>query len=92
MAFVLSINVAETHAISAFVPDARSLKDNPYVSLAAWSSGMILASGAKGPGLSSQSSPYFFRLVSCAFFFLVLVSQVTLLARAQSRVRSLEDL
>ena len=27
-------------------------------SMAAWSSGMILASGARGPGLSSRSSPW----------------------------------
>ena len=27
------------------------------ISMAAWSSGMILASGARGPGLNSRSSP-----------------------------------
>ena len=42
MAFVLGSNVAEVRVNFAFVSDARSLKDNPYVSLAAWSSGMIL--------------------------------------------------
>ena len=26
--------------------------------MAAWSSGMILASGERGPGLNSRSSPY----------------------------------
>ena len=28
------------------------------ISLAVWSSGMILASGARGPGFNSQNSPY----------------------------------
>ena len=32
----------------------------PSVSLAAWSSGMILASGARGPGFNSRSSPFSF--------------------------------
>ena len=30
---------------------------NEVVSLAVWSSGMILASGARGPGFNSQNSP-----------------------------------
>ena len=34
----------------------------PSVSLAAWSSGMILASGARGPGFNSRSSPFSFYL------------------------------
>ena len=28
------------------------------MSLAVWSSGMILASGARGPGFNSQNSPF----------------------------------
>ena len=34
--------------------------------LAAWSSGMILAQGARGPGLNSQNSPAQFLLASWA--------------------------
>ena len=33
-------------------------------SLAAWSSGMILASGARGPGFNSRSSPFLSRLMT----------------------------
>ena len=40
------------------------LLDKAYVSLAAWSSGMILASGARGPGFNSRSSPFLFGMIS----------------------------
>ena len=40
-----------------------SLLDKAYVSLAAWSSGMILASGARGPGFNSRSSPFLFGMI-----------------------------
>ena len=33
------------------------LYDFQVLQMAAWSSGMILASGARGPGFNSQSSP-----------------------------------
>ena len=89
MAFVLGSNVAEVRVNFAFVSDARGLKDNPYFSMAAWSSGKVLASDARGPGFNSQCSPYFFRLVSCVFVFLALFSQVAPLACAPSRIRAL---
>ena len=34
---------------------------------AAWSSGMILASGARGPGFNSRSSPFSIVLAICKF-------------------------
>ena len=42
--YAASINAAATH----------------HTQLAVWSSGMILASGARGPGLNSQNSPLHF--------------------------------
>ena len=35
--------------------------------MAAWSSGMILASGARGPGFNSWSSPFLFEFVFCGY-------------------------
>ena len=49
------------------LPDVASfpdtLLDKAYVSLAAWSSGMILASGARGLGFNSRSSPVRFDMI-----------------------------
>ena len=77
MGFVLRNSVPEARVIFALVSCAHNLKDNPYVSLAAWFSGMILASGARGPGFNSRSSPYSFRPVFGAVVSLaVLVSPI----------------
>ena len=40
-----------------FFTFACAFEMKAFVSLAAWSSGMILASGARGPGFNSRSSP-----------------------------------
>ena len=37
--------------------------------LGAWSSGMILLSGGRGPGFNSRSAPYFFYLNSKIIIF-----------------------
>ena len=45
------------------ISEGRALTDDcdvaghPFEYMAAWSSGMILAQGARGPGLNSRSSP-----------------------------------
>ena len=43
---------------SAIRVHGRYVRKHARTQLAAWSSGMILASGARGPGFNSRSSPY----------------------------------
>ena len=43
---------------------------NEVVSLAVWSSGMILASGARGPGFNSQNSPVAYAAAVLSSIFL----------------------
>ena len=47
-----------TRAASASPHFPYHFLNQAFVSLAAWSSGMILASGARGPGFNSRSSPF----------------------------------
>ena len=52
----------------------------PVIASAAWSSGMILAQGARGPGFNSRSGPFCqkspFSLISTAWPFLTLLTAV----------------
>ena len=51
--------VEHIHRIGATAIDETLGQDElACVHLAVWSSGMILASGARGPGFNSQNSPY----------------------------------
>ena len=51
---VLSVGPPEVLALAGCL----KCKYAVHVSLAAWSSGMILAQGARGPGFNSRSSPF----------------------------------
>ena len=46
---------AENRSADRFL-NGRTVSD--HFQLAVWSSGMILASGARGPGFNSQNSPF----------------------------------
>ena len=57
--FFVSLTYAfDAYSISDRISFAANLQGHPCVSLAAWSSGMIVASAARGPGLNSWSNPF----------------------------------
>ena len=61
----------------------NSLKEDTYSRMACWSSGMILALGARGPGFDSRTGPFLsffgnfishYKIINQPFAFLVLVA------------------
>ena len=56
-----------TYQANPFVFLKTQLTKLTWISKAAWSSGVILASGARGSGLNSQSSPLHYTLVGRCF-------------------------
>ena len=52
---------------SAIRVHGPNVRKHARTQLAAWSSGMILASGARGPGFNSRSSPFSFALAMFEF-------------------------
>ena len=60
----------------------NSLKEDTYSRMACWSSGMILALGARGPGFDSRTGPFLsffsaiishYKIINQPFVFLILV-------------------
>ena len=61
----------------------NDLKVGPYSRMSCWSSGMILALGARGPGFDSRTGPFLsffsaiisrYKLINRPFAFLILFS------------------
>ena len=54
---ILSVRRGVGNSLAHFLA-ARVSLDSIYFTLGCWSSGMILAWGARGPGFNSQNNPF----------------------------------